>query len=60
MLVQLSYAIGVAKPLSINVETYGTATKTDAEIVAISRVPRCYRRRVLDGAKDCDSGGCFC
>jgi len=35
VLVQLSYAIGVAKPLSINVETYGTATKTDAEIVAI-------------------------
>ncbi|ARV09362.1 methionine adenosyltransferase [Winogradskyella sp. PC-19] len=34
VLVQVSYAIGVAKPTSINVETYGTATidKTDGEI----------------------------
>ncbi len=33
-LVQVSYAIGVAKPTSINVETYGTATinMTDGEI----------------------------
>jgi S-adenosylmethionine synthetase len=33
-LVQVSYAIGVAKPTSINVETYGTATVslTDGEI----------------------------
>lgn len=36
-LVQVSYAIGVAKPTSINVETYGTATidKTDGEISKI-------------------------
>ena len=34
VLVQVSYAIGVAKPTSINVETYGTATValTDGEI----------------------------
>ena len=34
VLVQVSYAIGVAKPTSINVETYGTATvnMTDGEI----------------------------
>jgi S-adenosylmethionine synthetase len=34
VLVQVSYAIGVAKPTSINVETYGTATiaLTDGEI----------------------------
>lgn len=34
LLVQVSYAIGVAKPTSINVETYGTATVdlTDGEI----------------------------
>ena len=34
VLVQVSYAIGVAKPTSINVETYGTSTValTDAEI----------------------------
>ena len=33
-MVQVSYAIGVAKPTSINVETYGTATValTDGEI----------------------------
>jgi S-adenosylmethionine synthetase len=35
ILIQVSYAIGVAKPLSINVETYGTATKSDDEIVKI-------------------------
>lgn len=38
-LVQLSYAIGVSHPLSVFVETYGTAMKrsgkTDAEIAAI-------------------------
>jgi S-adenosylmethionine synthetase len=34
ILVQVSYAIGVAEPTSINVETFGTAkiTKTDGEI----------------------------
>ena len=36
-LVQLSYAIGVAEPLSIFVETYGTSTKTSDELVAIIR-----------------------
>jgi len=37
VLVQVSYAIGVAKPTSINVETYGTAkvNKTDGEISKI-------------------------
>jgi S-adenosylmethionine synthetase len=34
-LIQLSYAIGVAKPLSINVETYGTSSKTEEELVKI-------------------------
>lgn len=38
-LVQVSYAIGVPKPLSVFVDTYGTGTKTDAEILfAIERV----------------------
>jgi len=37
-LVQLSYAIGVAEPLSIFVDSYGTAKgKTDAELVDIIR-----------------------
>jgi len=35
VLVQLSYAIGVAKPLSVHVDTYGTGTKTDKQIVKI-------------------------
>nr|QWE91268.1 methionine adenosyltransferase [Placidida sp.] len=36
-LVQLSYAIGVAQPLSVHVDTYGTATKPEEEITAIVR-----------------------
>jgi S-adenosylmethionine synthetase len=35
VLVQVSYAIGVAHPLSLTVDTYGTGTKSDAEILAI-------------------------
>lgn len=35
VLVQLSYAIGVAQPLSIYVDTYGTGKKSDVEIVEI-------------------------
>ena len=34
-LIQLSYAIGVAHPLSINVETYGTAEKSEADLCEI-------------------------
>ena len=34
---QLSYAIGVAEPLSVFVETYGTSSKSDAELVKIIR-----------------------
>jgi len=33
--VQLSYAIGVAEPLSLFVETYGTSDKTSDELVQI-------------------------
>jgi S-adenosylmethionine synthetase len=33
----LSYAIGVASPLSIFVETYGTSDKSQAELVEIVR-----------------------
>jgi len=35
VLVQVSYAIGVAEPLSIFVDTYGTGKKTDEEILDI-------------------------
>ena len=34
-LVQLSYAIGVAEPLSVYEDTYGTSSKSDAELVQI-------------------------
>ena len=34
-LVQVSYAIGVAKPLSVYVDTYGTGSKPDEEILEI-------------------------
>ena len=38
VLVQLSYAIGVAEPLSIYVDSYGTAKgKTDADLVDVIR-----------------------
>jgi len=35
VLVQVSYAIGVPEPLSIYVDTYGTGSKSDAEILEI-------------------------
>jgi S-adenosylmethionine synthetase len=37
VLVQLSYAIGVAEPLSLFVETYGTSEKNSNELVQIIR-----------------------
>jgi S-adenosylmethionine synthetase len=33
--IQLAYAIGVARPLSINVETFGTGRLSDAEIITL-------------------------
>ncbi|KAI7882890.1 S-adenosylmethionine synthase [Lichtheimia hyalospora FSU 10163] len=36
-LVQLSYAIGVAEPLSIHVDTYGTGAKSETDLVEIVR-----------------------
>lgn len=36
-LVQLSYAIGVAEPVSVYVETYGTSKRTQAELADIIR-----------------------
>ena len=36
-LVQLSYAIGVAEPLSLYVDTYGTSDKSSDELVKIIR-----------------------
>jgi len=49
VLVQISYSIGVAEPLSIFVETYGTGKKTDPELTEIVRKnfdlrPGCLQR----------------
>jgi len=35
VLVQVGYAIGVAEPVSLYVDTYGTGTKSNAEILDI-------------------------
>lgn len=35
VLIQVSYAIGVAEPLSININTYGTSDKTNEELLEI-------------------------
>ncbi|KAJ1565802.1 S-adenosylmethionine synthase isoform type-1 [Nowakowskiella sp. JEL0078] len=35
VLIQVSYAIGVAEPVSIFIDTYGTGKKTNAELLAI-------------------------
>jgi len=35
VLVQVSYSIGIAKPMSLYLNTYGTGTKSDAELLAI-------------------------
>ncbi|PKI83722.1 methionine adenosyltransferase [Malassezia vespertilionis] len=37
VLVQLSYAIGVAEPLSVFVDSYGSGSKSDAELVDVVR-----------------------
>ncbi|MDE7325763.1 MAG: methionine adenosyltransferase [Lachnospiraceae bacterium] len=35
--IQLSYAIGVAQPTSVNIDTFGTGKKTNAELIAMIR-----------------------
>jgi len=35
VLVQVSYAIGVAEPLAVHIDTYGTGAKSDKEILAL-------------------------
>jgi hypothetical protein len=35
VLVQISYAIGIAEPMSLYVHSYGTGTKSDAEILEV-------------------------
>ena len=47
VLVQVAYAIGVAEPLSIHVDTYGTGSKSDQEILSIIRANFDMRPGVL-------------
>lgn len=48
-LVQLAYAIGVAKPVSINVNSYGTGKKSDVELSQIvSEVFDCRPKAIVD------------
>merc|ERR1719197_89394 len=35
VLVQVAYAIGVAEPLSVHIDTYGTGSKSDQEILSL-------------------------
>jgi len=47
--IQLAYAIGVAEPVSIAVDTYGTGTVSDATIVkAVREVFSCTPRSMID------------
>merc|ERR1712168_447245 len=52
VLVQLSYAIGVAEPLSVYVDTYGTGTKPEAEILDIIKKNFDLRPGVIVGDLD--------
>jgi S-adenosylmethionine synthetase len=48
-LVQLAYAIGVAKPVSVNVNTYGTGTLGDAKLAAlVSEVFDCKPASIIE------------
>ncbi len=48
-LVQLAYAIGVAEPVSINVNTYGTGKMTDTELAAkVQKVFDCTPRGIIE------------
>jgi S-adenosylmethionine synthetase len=52
VLVQVAYAIGIAKPLSIFIETYGTGIKSDEEILEI--VEKNFDLRPFHIIKDLD------
>ena len=49
LLAQVSYAIGVAEPLSVHVDTYGTGTIPDKEILAKVLDKFDFRPGVLEG-----------
>jgi S-adenosylmethionine synthetase len=57
VLVQVAYAIGVPEPLSIFVDTYGTGSKPDAEIVEIVKKNFDFRPGPISRDLDLKRGG---
>jgi len=56
-LVQVSYAIGVAEPLSVFVDTYGTGAKSDQEILALVKKHFDFRPGMIGKNLDLKRGG---
>mmetsp|Transcript_4837 Transcript_4837/g.17529 ORF Transcript_4837/g.17529 Transcript_4837/m.17529 type:complete len:397 (-) Transcript_4837:731-1921(-) len=56
-LVQVSYAIGVPEPLSVFVDTYGTGTKSDAEILELIKAKFDFRPGLIGRNLDLKRGG---
>jgi S-adenosylmethionine synthetase len=57
VLFQVSYAIAVAEPLSIFVDTYGTGTKSDEEILELVKKNFDFRAGMLGKRLDLKRGG---
>ena len=55
-LVQVSYAIGVPDPLSVFVDTYGTGTKSDSDILALLLKKFDFRPGLMARALDLKRG----
>ena len=53
----MSYAIGVAEPLSIFVDTYGTGKRPDKEILALVKKNFDFRPGMIIGELDLKRGG---
>ena len=56
-LVQVSYGIGVAEPLSVYVDTYGTGTIPDEEILKLVKAKFDFRAGMIGKALDLRRGG---
>lgn len=56
-LLQLSYAIGVAEPLSVYIDTYGTGNKPDEEILAAVKKAFDFRPGMIAKHLDLMRGG---
>jgi len=56
-IVQVSYAIGVPEPLSVFVDSYGTGTVTDAEILQIVKEAFDFRPGMIAISLDLKRGG---